>query len=122
MEESCLCLVLKKKTLIKYINLIGIFLCVKNQQLRDMKAGLDGFLDMRYLIAMMGLFAFYCGFIYNDFLSMPWNLFGSCFERVEDSHNTVQKEDCVYPLGKNNKINFMIEKDLIHFGLLHQMS
>ena len=48
----------------------------------------------------MGFFGCYAGLIYNDFLSMPWNLFGSCFEKVEGTHNTEAKEDCVYPIGK----------------------
>ena len=32
-----------------------------------------------YLVLMMGLFAFYCGFVYNEFLGIPLNLFGSCY-------------------------------------------
>lgn len=34
----------------------------------------------RYLITLMGFFAAYCGFIYNDFLSLALNLFGTCFD------------------------------------------
>ena len=34
---------------------------------------------MKYMITMMGFFAFYCGFIYNDFMGMNINLFGSCY-------------------------------------------
>lgn len=48
----------------------------------------------------MGFFGCYAGLIYNDFLSMPWNLFGSCFEKVEGTHNTEAIEGCVYPIGK----------------------
>ena len=36
-------------------------------------------LDFRYLITLMGFFAFFCGFIYNDFLGIMLNLFGSCY-------------------------------------------
>lgn len=33
----------------------------------------------RYLLTFMGFFSFYCGIIYNDFLSLKLNLFGSCY-------------------------------------------
>lgn len=32
------------------------------------------------MIIMMGFFALYCGFIYNDFMGMGLNLFGSCYD------------------------------------------
>lgn len=34
----------------------------------------------RYLLTLMGFFATYCGFIYNEFLSIALNLFGSCYQ------------------------------------------
>jgi V-type H+-transporting ATPase subunit a len=51
----------------------------------------------------MGVFAFYCGFIYNDFFSLPLKLFGTCFENVEGSAVTELVPDCVHPLGLDPK-------------------
>ena len=53
---------------------------------------------------MMGFFAFYCGWIYNDFMSIPTNLWGSCYEPVEpdnpDNHEHEKMDpDCVYFFG-----------------------
>ena len=50
---------------------------------------------------MMGFFAFYNGVIYNDYLSLSLNLFGSCYSLDEtvEPHVWVGKEGCVYPFG-----------------------
>lgn len=44
----------------------------------------------------MGIFATFCGMVYNDFLSIPLDLFGSCYNM-----ETGFKKDpnCVYPMG-----------------------
>lgn len=36
-------------------------------------------ISVRYMFLMMGFFACYNGFIYNDYLSFGLNLFGSCY-------------------------------------------
>lgn len=35
--------------------------------------------QLRYMITMMGFFAVYCGFVYNDMIGFNLNLFGSCY-------------------------------------------
>ena len=53
----------------------------------------------------MGIFAVYCGFIYNDMMAMPLNLFGSCYTNVDSATSTavVRTDDCVYPFGFDPK-------------------
>lgn len=36
--------------------------------------------QFRYMITLMGFFAIYCGFIYNDFAGFNMNFFSSCFD------------------------------------------
>ena len=54
---------------------------------------------------MMGFFAFYCGWIYNDFLGMNLNILGSCYNADKTvipkgkREYIMPSEDCVYPFG-----------------------
>ncbi len=55
-----------------------------------------GILSARYLILLMGFFATFCGILYNDFASMPIEIFGgSCYNANTNAHTP----DCVYPIG-----------------------
>jgi V-type H+-transporting ATPase subunit a len=56
-------------------------------------------LNDRFLFTLMGFFAFYCGFIYNDFFSIPLNLFGTCWDKAHDSNLGVLQENCVVWFG-----------------------
>ncbi len=64
----------------------------------------------RYLFALMGFFALYCGVLYNDFASLRLNLFGSCYDldKMDPVKFTVGKtNDCVYSFG-NFITNYII--------------
>ena len=59
----------------------GIFLVFWNENIK--RSALKAFSDLRYMILMMGFFAFYCGWVYNDFMGMNMNFFGSCYSHIE---------------------------------------
>ena len=55
----------------------------------------------RYMFTLMGFFSVYCGLIYNDYLSLSLNLFGSCFNPngVQPGNPIPSDPTCVYPIG-----------------------
>ena len=55
---------------------------------------------MRYLLLLMGFYAFYMGLLYNDFMSIPLSLFGpSCYTINEEGQYELKDTDCQYPFG-----------------------
>lgn len=67
-----------------FLFLFGIYLNVKRDSIANSKSPLKAALPARYLLLFMGFFAFYCGWMYNDFLSIPLGIFGTCYENVKD--------------------------------------
>ena len=59
--------------------LFAIFLCLRKDSLRHSAPMLVPLLKARYLFLLMGFFSTYCGFIYNDMMSLPLKLFSSCY-------------------------------------------
>lgn len=73
----------------------GSWMLYKYEEIKKKKWLPKGVLDVRYLIFMMGLFAFYCGFTYNEAFAITLKLFSSCHD-----DNTLERDpSCVYPLG-----------------------
>lgn len=76
-------------------------------------------LNGRYMILFMGLMATYTGFIYNDFLSLPNNLFGTCWERNPDTSSRVILTDGEYletlvPSKERFPVSFGLDAAWIH--------
>lgn len=56
---------------------LGIYLIVNKAKLQ--KSMFRMAIELRYMVTLMGFFAVYCGFIYNDIAGFNMNLFSSCF-------------------------------------------
>jgi V-type H+-transporting ATPase subunit a len=102
--------------------LLSTFLCLLNQRISAWFPELNNVLKVRYMLLMMGLFASYCGFIYNDMMSIPVNLHKSCYEISSngekivnlDKNKNLLEKDCTYYFGvdpiwghSKNELNFV---------------
>ena len=68
----------------------------------------------------MGMFATYSGFIYNDMMSLPLNLFGSCYVNKPARTELLEAKlinDCVYPFGIDPKW-YVAHNELAFFNSL----
>ena len=72
----------------------GIYLCCF---LKDKISILN---DLKYLVLLMGIFAVYCGLVYNEFFSVPFLTQPSCYMKTEDGKGFERKSpDCTYAFG-----------------------
>jgi V-type H+-transporting ATPase subunit a len=94
---------------------VGSLLCIFCEPIRAKAPGMEALLSLRYIILLMGLFACFCGLIYNDFMAIPLWIFNSCYKLVEgpvdpnhpivpghEAHIPMRAEvipDCTYPIG-----------------------
>lgn len=60
--------------------IIGAFLCLFDGPIRKKAPAMAGVLTARYILLLMGIFATYCGVIYNDFMAIPIWAFESCYD------------------------------------------
>ncbi len=85
------------------IFLIGLFFVTKSDNYKkNPNNPLNIFVKLRYLLVLMGFFGFYCGWIYNDFLSLPVP-YESCYNYDSHPKNgtiaTFRKANCTYLFG-----------------------
>ncbi len=102
----------------------ALFICYNGKTI----AALNDFYAARHLLLLMGFAAFFCGLVYNDFLSIPLNLFSSCYNFETAVKNS---PDCVYSFGVDpiwylsvQEIQFLNSikmKTAVIFGVLHMM-
>ena len=70
--------------------LFGLYLVSQNKAIAKSDSLLKAMLPARHMFAMMGFFAFYNGWIYNDFLSLSINMFGSCYKLEHPPANSTE--------------------------------
>lgn len=90
------------------LSLLGGFMVLKHEDICKNYPAFKSAQKARYLFLFLGLFAFYNGWMYDDFLSMPLGIFGSCYKNVENDKKevtVVRKGKCVYPFGMDPKWN-----------------
>lgn len=96
--------------------LFGLYLIWNADNIKeDSESSLKPLVEMRYLLTIMGFFGTYSGFIYNEFLALPWDLFGTCYEN--QGAVAVRMGDCVYPFGMDPKW-FIASNELSFFNSL----
>jgi len=81
-----------------YVLLFGIWLVMAANKLSQGGGLMAGFVQARFMILLMGVFAVYAGFMYNDFLSVGFNIFGSQWS-VDHSTGDSASKGGVYPFG-----------------------
>ena len=88
------------------ILLMSIWLVLKKDEILKTMPDLKTLVKTRYFFLLCGFFAFFNGWIYDDFFAIPLGIFGSCYKNEKDSNGNKiakRKGDCVYPIGLDPK-------------------
>ena len=88
------------------ILLMSIWLVMKKDEILKTMPDLKTLVKNRYFFLLCGFFAFFNGWIYNDFFATPLGILGSCYKNEKDENGeriAKRKGDCVYPIGLDPK-------------------
>ena len=70
----------------------------------------------RYFLLLLSVCSIYCGFLYNEFMSIPLSMSDTCYElSVENPKFAVKKDNCNFPFGMDPKW-FIAENQLTFFN------
>ena len=83
-----------------FVLCFAIYLLINNKTLSKSSNSMVKIMSQaRYFFLLMGFFAFFCGLLYNDFLSVPL-YFTSCYPKSGKAGDELIKEDdCKYKFG-----------------------
>jgi len=97
----------------------SIYLLINNKTLsKSTNSMIQTLAQARYFLLLMSIFSFYCGLLYNDFLSVPL-YFNSCYHKSEIKEEKEEKlltkdKECKYKFGldpvwmiSNNELAFI---------------
>ena len=99
------------------ILILSIWLVLEKDEILKTMPDLKMLVKTRYFFLMCGFFAFFNGWIYDDFFATPLGIFGSCYKNKKNDEGKIIAErqgDCVYPIGidpkwysANNELAFL---------------
>lgn len=110
--------------------LFGIYMCLYSDQIKNNKKSLlRPLIQGRWLFLLMGIFAFYCGWIYNEFFSVALGVFGgTCYTQSEPLKTgngvefTRKDPKCIYPFGMDPKWQISINELSFHNSVKMKLS
>lgn len=92
--------------------IFGLYLILNQKAIsQNTNSKVHAFLPARYILSLMGFWALYCGFIYNDFASIAVPLSPTCYINKETTdprtgnpmYYAERKENCSYYFGIDHK-------------------
>ena len=88
------------------LTMLGGYLVLKYDDIVRAYPNMKQMMKVRWLFLFLGMFAFYNGWMYDDFVSLPLGIFGTCYKEgvsPDGKKIGVRKDGCVYPFGIDPK-------------------